>query len=145
MKCSFRQPIDFLEISEHSISFGSKCLPDIMLGSPPIDIATEPFFFLAYVSFLWLCSMDSTTPNFNCLSPFNYHKYRFTSFYLYMQIGVPIFRTPYSTSTPRTIGSLFLKVATCFRTHGKTAYFPYFYFLANFTAATCLEKKSVKW
>lgn len=61
-----------------------------------------------------------------------------------MQIGVPILRTPASTSTPNTIGSLFLKVATCFRTQGKTAYFPYLYFLYCLTAATCFVKNSVK-
>lgn len=44
-------------------------------------------------------------------------------------MGVPIFNTPNSTSTPNTIGSFFLNVATCFNTHGKTASLPYFSFL----------------
>ncbi len=51
-------------------------------------------------------------------------------------MGVPIFNTPTSTSTPSTMGSLFLKVATCFNTQGKTAYFPSFDFLSFFTSAT---------
>jgi len=52
LKCYFKQSIDLRDITEHSISFGSKCLPDIILGSPPKDIATEPFFLRAYVNFL---------------------------------------------------------------------------------------------
>jgi len=63
---------------------------------------------------------------------------------LYTQIGVPIFKTPDSTSTPKTIGSLFLKTATCFNMQGKTAYLPSFYLRYCLTAATCFVKKSVK-
>lgn len=47
LKCYFRQSIDLLLMTDTSMSLGSKCRPDIMLGSPPNDIATEPFFFLA--------------------------------------------------------------------------------------------------
>lgn len=137
-KCSFNRSIDFLESIETNISVYWKCRPDKILESPDNDIPTEPFFFLASGIFLWLCSILSTTPNRSCLSPF-------FSFYLYTQMGVPIFNTPLSTSTPKTMGSLLWIVFTCFKIHGNTAYFPYFYFLACFIAATCLLKKSVKW
>jgi hypothetical protein len=52
LKCYFKQSIDLRDMAEHNISLGSKCLPDIILGSPPNDIATEPFFLRAYVNFL---------------------------------------------------------------------------------------------
>ena len=69
----------------------------------------------------------------------------FTSPYLYTHIGVPILSTPCSTSTPITIGSLFLKVWTCLRIQGKIAYLPYLTRRSYLTEATCLVKKSVKW
>lgn len=69
LKCYLRQSIDRLDTIETSLSFASKCLPNAILGSPPRTIATEPVYFLAYLSFLWLCSIDYTTPSFTCLSP----------------------------------------------------------------------------
>lgn len=52
LKCSFKQSIDFLESIEVKLSFGSKCLPDMMLGYPAREIATDPVFLRASVNFL---------------------------------------------------------------------------------------------
>ena len=59
-------------------------------------------------------------------------------------MGVPTFNTPYSTSTPKTIGSFFLKVVICFNTHGNIASLPSLSFLSYFISLTYFVNISVK-
>lgn len=72
LKCSFRQSMDLLVMTEANLSVYSKCLPLIRLGSPPNWIATLPFFFLASLIFFLLNSIDSTVPSVNIFYPLFY-------------------------------------------------------------------------
>ena len=93
--------------------------------SPIKLIATLPVYLRAYFNF---CGADWLSLNSNFLFiSFSEINHKFT-FLLINCNWVPTFKTPCSTSTPRTIGSFFLKVATCFNTQGKTASLPSFLF-----------------
>ena len=98
------------------------------------------FFQFLVIVLNWL-----DRPQLDVLFTFLFLNRWLSTFSLKTTMGVPTFKTPDSTSTPNTIGSDFLKVATCLRTHGKIASLPYFCLLISLTSSTYLKKKSVKW
>lgn len=124
LKCSFSKSRESLLNIETILELISKCLPNIILLSPLILTATLPVSFRASLIYLWLLSIESTTPIFIlfCLSN--------------RQRGVPTLRTPCSTSTPQTMGFLLLKTAMILLMLGNTAPFPSSLFLSSFTSFT---------